>query len=161
MGASLTPKQLLFAQGIAAGKTQRQAAIDAGSTQPDVLGSRWLKMVKVKEHIALLTKDATRALERKANGQRRDLTRALEMLWEEAEETRPAEFSKDAEGQVKYQRFKPQAARMALLEFYQPKGDQPGSVTNVLNVLSPALAAQVYKALVSGSNGNGHHEEPA
>jgi hypothetical protein len=62
---------------MAAGKTQRQAAQDAGSTTPDVTGNGWLKTPKVQKYLAALTQEAVAKANRKTRGTVATLTDAI------------------------------------------------------------------------------------
>src|ERR1700690_4038207 len=112
----LTSKQLLFAQGIAAGKTQRQAATDAGYANPDVDGSRLLRVDKVAKYLETLTGNAVAKAEAKVE---RGLAKVVEKLWEQADGTEAAEWE-SVDGIVSRRKYKPQAALERLLDFYAP-----------------------------------------
>jgi hypothetical protein len=62
---------------MAAGKTQRQAAKDAGSTTPDVTGNGWLKTPKVQKYLAALTQEAIAKANKKTRGTVATLTDAI------------------------------------------------------------------------------------
>jgi hypothetical protein len=158
----LTKAQRVFAEGVAAGKTQRQAATDAGSKSPDYLGTRWSKSVKVQKYLKALTQAAITKADKATNGTVRNLAKVVEHLWEEAEETRPAEIVKgyDESGAYvpKLARFRPQAARIALLDYYTPKKDAP-TINNNMIVLPPEMAVELFTRRLKGTlpptNGHG------
>ena len=118
------------------------------------IGSRLLTEVDSR---GLISGARDRA-ERKAG---RDAAAWAKKLWEQAEGAEPAEWEELTVGEKTlpaYKRkYKPQAALIALSALYAPKdGNGPTPVqVNVLNVLPPQLAAQVYKALLGPTNGNG------
>lgn len=61
----LTEPQRVFAEGLAAGKTQRQAAIDAGSKDPDSRASKWTTLDKVQKYLKALTIAAVANVEKR------------------------------------------------------------------------------------------------
>jgi len=118
------------------------------------IGSRLLTEVDSR---GLISGARDRA-ERKAG---RDAAAWAKKLWEQAEQgngsAESQESWKDGNGRFQVRKYKPQAALIALSALYAPKdgnGQAPVQV-NVLNVLPPQLAAQVYKALLGPTNGNG------
>jgi hypothetical protein len=119
-----------------------------------VTGSRLLRLAKQR---GLLEKGK----ERVRVSLERDATAWAKKLWEQAEQgngsAESQESWKDDNGRFQVRKYKPQAALIALSALYAPKdgnGQAPVQV-NVLNVLPPQLAAQVYKALLGPTNGNG------
>jgi phage terminase small subunit len=148
----LTKMQLLFAQGLAAGKNARQAAIDAGSKDPDVRAWKWQKLEKVKDEVARLTGGAAAKLARKGE---RDAKRWQEMLWEHAEGLADAEIVHMPKFTLRKQR--PLEALALLGKVYAPERKLgPRVQVNVLAHAPAELKAQVYLAMIQGANGNGN-----
>jgi hypothetical protein len=154
----LTAKQRVFVEALARGASQREAATEAGSTSPDVMAFKWLKLAKVQVYLGELTREASRAAAKSRTTTVRDLTRARVLLWEMAEGERPAEFLTGPDDLVKVKRFKPHAALATLVELDKPA---EGHVVNVqLNQLPPDFVMTAYRKLVTGTNGNGNGHHP-
>ena len=123
-----------------------------------VQGSRLLKAAKAAGLMEQARERIVAKVEAKTD---RTMTKAIEMLWEEAEETRAAEILKGYDEQGNYvpklARFKPQVARIRLLDFYAPKeGDQPKTpplppVT--INILGVLKDENVRTALIGAARG--------
>jgi hypothetical protein len=75
----LTDQQRRFAEALAADPEQNQtaAAKAAGSSQPAMMGSKWMRLDKVKQYLAAISKKAIQKAERSHNNAVADLAESL------------------------------------------------------------------------------------